>query len=261
MITLITDFGYSGFYVGSMKGVILNINPVIQIVDITHSVSPQNIEEGAYILKQAYQYFPKRTIHVVVVDPGVGSKRPIIAVSTEEYLFLAPDNRVLKYIYDDYTEYRVVEVTNSDYFLDEVSTTFHGRDIFAPVAAHLSLGVDIMDLGKEVRNYTKPEVLKPIREKNKVIGEIIYIDSFGNCITNIGAELLGNKKDLQIKIKNVVLPEIKSIYSEVKKGEILALIGSSGSVEISVNQGNAHKQFGFKIGDKVVFKSGGIKRF
>ncbi|MFO7891702.1 MAG: SAM-dependent chlorinase/fluorinase [bacterium] len=252
MITLLTDFGISDFYVGSMKGVILTINPDIQIVDISHAVSPQNIEEGAFILKQVYHYFPQGTIHVVVIDPGVGSARRIIVLDTQEYIFLAPDNGVLKYIFDDYTDYRVIEVNNSMYYLNNVSTTFHGRDIFAPIAAHLSLGVDIADLGEEISNYIKPEIIKPVKKGNKITGQVMYIDSFGNCITNISSELLESKKEIQIQIKNLVLWEIKSNYSEVSKGEVLALFGSSGMLEISVNEGNAQEQYAFRVGDRVV---------
>ena len=254
MITLLTDFGNSDFYVGSMKGVLLSINPHIQIVDITHNLSSQNIEQGAFLLKQVYHYFPKGTIHVVVVDPGVGSNRNIITVETEKYLFLAPDNGVLKYIYDDYSDYRVIAVTNPTYFLDQVSTTFHGRDIFAPVAGHLSLGVDIRDLGEECSDYCKPEIIKPVREKNKIKGEIMYIDSFGNCITNIEKEIIKEKGKLQITIKDKILLGIKSTYSAVKRGESLALLGSSGMLEISLNQGNAHKRLGIEVGDKVVIE-------
>jgi len=260
MITLLTDFGDADFYVGSMKGVILNINPNIQMVDISHAVYPQNIEQAAFVLKQVYHYFPEGTIHVVVVDPGVGSERRIIAVSTGDYIFLAPDNGVLKYIYEDYSEYKVIEVTNKRYFLDDVSTTFHGRDIFAPAAAHLSLGHNITDFGKQISNYIRPEIIKPVREGNKITGQVIYIDSFGNCITNISSELMESKNGIQIRIKNLVLSEIKSNYSEVSKGEVLALLGSSGMMEISVNQGNAQKQYGFRVGDRVEIEEARFKR-
>lgn len=260
MITLLTDFSESDFYVGSMKGVILNINPSIQIVDISHNVCAQNIDQGAFILKQAYHHFPEGTIHVVVVDPGVGSNRPIIAVSTDDYIFLAPDNGILKYIFNDYPECKVVNVTNDKYFLDKVSFTFHGRDIFAPVAAHLSLGMDLENFGNESGNYIKPDISKPIREKNTIIGEIVYIDFFGNCITNISSELLESKMENQIKIKNLVLSEIKTNYSEVCKGEILALVGSSETIEIAVNQGNAQEQFGLRVGDRVVIEEARFKR-
>jgi len=254
MITLLTDFGDAGYYVGSMKGVIVNINPDIQIVDISHTVSPQNIEEGAFILKQVYHYYPEGTIHVVVVDPGVGSARRIIAVDSGDYIFLAPDNGVLKYIFEDYADYRVIEVNNRKYFLNNVSPTFHGRDIFAPIASHLSLGLHITDLGEEISNYHKPEITKAVRKENKITGQVIYIDSFGNCITNISSELLGSKKEIQIRIKNLVLSEIKSNYSEVSKGDVLALLGSSGTMEISVNQGNAQKQYGLRVGERVVIE-------
>jgi len=251
IITLITDFGSLGPYVGSMKGVMLSINPGLKIIDISHNVSPQNVEEAAFILKHAYSFFPVGTIHVVVVDPGVGTGRPILAVQTDHYTFLAPDNGVLKYIFDENSRIGVFKVTNKKLFLKRVSSTFHGRDIFAPVAAHLSKGIPIETVGEPFTEYIRGEVKRPAVGPHRISGEIIYIDRFGNGITNIGEDLLGEKKKLQILVRDTIIKNLSTTYSDVPNGEVLALIGSSGTLEISVSHGNAKGQFGISAGDPV----------
>ncbi len=250
IITLITDFGYSDPYVGSMKGVILGINPDVQIVDITHDVTPQNIDEAAFILKRSCPFFPKETIHVVIVDPGVGSDRSIIGVKTDAAVYLAPDNGVLKHILHGHP-IEVYQITNRDYFRDHVSHTFHGRDIFAPVAAHISRGVTLDTLGPPFENVIKGELSKPVVETEKISGEIIYIDRFGNGITNIGRELVTGLQQIQIHIKSTTIKRLSNRYIDVPIGEPLALIGSGNTLEISVHQGNAAQQIGFRVGDPI----------
>ncbi len=250
MITLITDFGHRDPYVGAMKGVILGINPDVQIVDITHDVTPQNIDEAAFILKRSYSFFPEGTIHVVVVDPGVGSSRSIIGVKTDSAVFLAPDNSVLKYIFHDHPV-EVFQITNKDYFRDHVSHTFHGRDIFAPIAAHISRGMTLDILGQPFENYIKGELSKPVVEREHISGEIIYMDRFGNGITNIGGDLVTGLKQMQIHIKSTTIKKFSNRYIDVPIGEPLALIGSGNTLEISVYRGNAAQQIGFKVGDPV----------
>ena len=189
VITLLTDFGNQDAYVGIMKGVIAGINPFANIVDICHSISPQDIFSGAYLLYTSYKYFPRKTIHVVVVDPGVGSRRNIICVETKNYFFLAPDNGILSFIVQEERLKSIIRVTNSKYFLPSLSSTFHGRDVFAPVAAHLSLGVRSQKMGIKINQLKQLDMPKPVHKKTgQVEGQIIYIDRFGNLITNIKRE-------------------------------------------------------------------------
>lgn len=252
IITLLTDFGYADPYVASMKGVILGINPDVQIVDISHNVTPQNINEAAFILKRSYPFFPKGTIHVVVVDPGVGSNRSIFAVKSDSAIFLAPDNAVLKYVFDD-GPVEVYQITNRDYFRDNVSHTFHGRDIFAPVAAHISKGISLEILGRPFADYVTGKVSKPVVDANeKITGEVVYIDRFGNGITNIEGHLLAGRKQIQLHVKSITIRELSSRYTDVPAGKPLALIGSGNTLEISVHQGNASRQLEFGVGDKII---------
>jgi len=250
IITLTTDFSLEDGFVGIMKGAIYCINPQAQIVDITHHISPQNIDAASFIVNNSYKHFPAGTIHVVVVDPGVGSERRILAVAADNYYFIAPDNKILKYIFYKNETLTVVEVLNKRYFNKNVSRTFHGRDIFAPVAAHLSNGVPIEQLGKVITNYDRGEIDTPVFLHNKIIGIVIYIDVFGNLITNIKEEYILNKSFI-IKIGTTIFNNLSSSYSDVKISEPLAIIGSSGFVEIAIRNGNAKSLFSSNTGDKV----------
>jgi S-adenosylmethionine hydrolase len=252
IITLLTDFGISDPYVGSMKGIMMGINPEIRIVDISHQVTRQNIDEAAYILKRIYPYFPEKTIHVIVVDPGVGSERHILVVKTNRQTFLAPDNGVLKYVFNEHPESQVYRVTNTEYFLNTVSRTFHGRDIFAPVAAHLSRGIPVSSLGDSFLEFVKGRIPRPTVGSKRVIGEIIYIDRFGNGITNIDKDLLMKQKRIKMAIRNQIIDKLYKTYSQVPTDKPLALIGSDETLEISTNGGNAKELIGFDIGDRVV---------
>ena len=189
LITLLTDFGTADYFVGAMKGVILSINPHARIVDITHEIPPQNIPAGAFMLSAACQAFPSETIHVAVVDPGVGStRRPLVVSGCNQY-FVGPDNGLFSFIFERDREARVFHLTNEDYFRRPVSQTFHGRDVFAPVAAALSKGVRPEQLGVEIKDYQLLAQLKPRRRDARTIeATIIHIDRFGNCITNLTAE-------------------------------------------------------------------------
>lgn len=251
IITLLTDFGLSDYYVGSMKGVILSINPGIQIVDITHDICSRNVEQAAFVLKRAYSYFPNGTIHIIVVDPGVGSERSILAVQTDRHIFLAPDNGVLKYIFNTHPEAAVFRVTNTSTFLENVSHTFHGRDIFASVAAHLTKGIKIETLGKPFREYIVGEIKHPIKEPGGISGEIIYIDKFGNGVTNIEEVTFMDQKKIQVRFKSQILKGLCKTYTDVPAGEILALIGSGRTLEISARGASASDKIGLQIGDKV----------
>jgi len=249
MITLLTDFGISDPYVGMMKGVILSINPFTRIIDITHHIPPQDIEAAAYLIDSSYPYFPESTIHIIVVDPGVGSNRPILAVKINTCFFLAPDNGVLSLILN-HEKSDIVTIENSEYFLRPVSQTFHGRDIMAPVAAHLSLGVDMNKLGdpavkeKIVDLHLKAPTFSA---QGELEGKVISVDRFGNLITNIKKHMILEKfgtetiKHLHVKISNHHITKISSFYQDNESDALLAIIGSLGFLEISVNGGNASK--------------------
>ena len=258
IITLTTDFGISDAYVGVMKGVILGINPNVQIVDITHAIPPQDIREAAFLIHSAYHYFPEGTIHTIVVDPGVGSERRAIVYQTDLAFFVCPDNGILTYLlqeigHEAVLSGNVVAIQNRDYFLPEVSNTFHGRDIFAPVAAHLSLGVPLADIGPPVRDLVRLSIPTPHVSKDEIIGQIVKIDNFGNAITNISESVLvGGAALYEITVGRARLTRINRAYAESEVGEPLAIIGSFGMLEIAVNGGSAERHLGLKRGDAVV---------
>ena len=263
IITLTTDFGTSDAYVGVMKGVILGINPNVQIVDITHAIPPQDIHEAAFLIHSAYRYFPKGAIHIIVVDPGVGSDRRAIVCQTDRAFFVCPDNGILTYLLQEVWNQAappesVVAIQNRDYFLSEVSQTFHGRDIFAPVAAHLSLGVPLADIGPCVQNPVQLPISTLQISNNKLIGQIVKIDRFGNLITNISAEALDvflkNVISYEIKTGNISLTRLNRAYAESEVGTPLAIIGSFGLLEIAVNGGSAEKILGLKPGDGIIIQ-------
>lgn len=237
IITLSTDFGHTDHYVGTMKGVILGINPDSKIVDITHEIPKYDIIKAALVVRNFYKYFPKDSIHVVVVDPGVGSERKPIAVESENGIFIGPDNGVFSFILGDSSN--VFEITNREFILNNMSNTFHGRDIFAPTAAHLSLGIDIGEVGQRLSSPTLLDFKEPEIIDNKINGDVIYEDSFGNLITNIPAEKVSDVSE--IMVDGHVIDTVATSYNDVKVGDILAIVGSSGFLEISVNQGSASK--------------------
>jgi S-adenosylmethionine hydrolase len=256
IITLTTDFGLADPYVAEMKAVILGINPDAKIVDISHQVEKFNIKMGAYILAAAAPYFPRDAIHVAIIDPGVGAKRKPILIETENSFFVGPDNGVLALAAEKQGIRHVYEIANPKYMLPKVSTTFHGRDIFAPAAAYLSKGVSPSEFGREIHRIVKPKFAKIFRKGSMLIGEIIHVDSFGNIITNFAAdwlELIGVKESVKVKIGEAALRlRLCKAYAEVKAKKPLAIIGSHDFLEISVNQGNAAEAFKAKVGDKVI---------
>lgn len=247
IITLLTDFGEADGFVGTMKGVILSINPKAIIIDISHQIPPQDVDAGAFVLNCSYRYFPGGTTHVVVVDPGVGSERKILAIQSDNYFFIVPDNQVLKYIFQSSETLTVVDVLNKQFFLKNISHTFQGRDIFAPVAAHLSTGVGIEQLGHETENYDHGKIDHPIITKSSIIGKIIYNDIFGNLITNIPGEAI-NKPISLIQIGSTQINHASNSYSEVDANQPLAIIGSSGYLEIATKNGNARQQLSLDRG-------------
>lgn len=250
IITLITDFGVTDGFVGVMKGVILSINPDARIVDISHQISSQDIEAGAFILDNSYHFFPPGTIHVAVVDPEVGSQRRILAVASDRCFFIAPDNQVLKYILNSDETLTVIEVLNRQFFLKRVSQTFHGRDIFAPVAAHLSRGVPIRNLGNVIQDYDRGSIDQPVVTEQKIVGKIIYIDKFGNLITNISEDLLSKSK-ISVTVGSSQIEHLSNSYADGEIDKPLAIIGSTGFLEIAIKNGNAQNQLSIKRGDIV----------
>lgn len=259
-IALLTDLGGKDPYVGVMKGVIYGINPEARIIDLGHEVPPQDIRGAAFILKTSYKYFPPGTIHVVVVDPGVGSGRKIICLKTPDYLFLAPDNGVLTFISLEERIEEMVEVSNRRYFPEEVSQTFQGRDIFAPVAAHLSKGVKPRELGPGMSHIEEFKIAEVHFSEKGLAGEIVHIDRFGNLITNISRLDLKELREkfpgkrVRISVGGRRIPKINKSYAESPPGELLAIIGSSQLLEISLNRGSAQKALGLGRGDKVTVK-------
>ena len=249
-----TDFGTNDHFVGVMKGVILNINPKVRIVDITHAVSPQDVQGAAFLVDSSYRYFPDGTIHVIAVDPGVGSRRRAIICQTDTAYFVCPDNGVLSYVLGNDTAHRVVALGNANYWLSEVSNTFHGRDIFAPVAAHLSRGISLRKFGDGVNNVVRLPLQIPQVTKTTIAGSVIWVDRFGNLITNLTSDMLesfGMNNGFVISAGKAELSELNSAYAESEEGECLAIIGSSGYVEISVNQGSAARILGLKRNDVI----------
>ena len=258
IITLTTDFGVDDEYVGVMKGVILSINPAAIIVDITHHIKPQDLIQTAYTIKYSYKYFTKGSIHIIVVDPGVGSDRAILAVEMMGYVFLAPDNGVLSLVMDEGNIDSIVHINNSSYFLDSVSRTFHGRDIFAPVGAHISMGVKIKELGTLIdqKDIVHLDVQKPhISSEGELVGTIVSVDRFGNLITDIEFESIEKfckpGRDLQIIIGKTRITGLSKSYESVKPQTPLAIIGSRGYLEIAVNSGIASRSFVADKGDMV----------
>jgi S-adenosylmethionine hydrolase len=258
IITLTTDFGLADGYVGTMKGVILGIHPTATIVDISHDIPPQDVREAAYVLHAAYPHFPQGTIHVVVVDPGVGSERRAIALRTPQATFVAPDNGVLSYVVARERAEEIVDLTNSRYHLSPVSRTFHGRDIFAPVAAHLARCIPLAELGEPLTEIIAFPLPRPqVCPDGTMTGQVIHIDRFGNLITSIMSRDLADHPLLRegvIEIRGQSIRGIASNYAQVTLGKLLALIGSSDHLEIAVSGGNASQTLETRVGDEVLLK-------
>lgn len=255
LISLLSDFGHKDPYVAQMKAVILSINPQAKIVDISHEVEKFSIRMGAYALASAAPYFPPKTIHVAVVDPGVGTKRRAIIVETRRGLYVGPDNGVLMLAAHKEGIANVYVIDNPKYMLSHVSNTFHGRDIFAPAAAHLSTGVKLCDFGSALQDFIFPEFTKPSVNNGELMGEVLHIDGFGNVISNISAQELerfgvndGDPLVVSLGDKTLSLP-FYCAYGNVSAGSPLALIGGGNFFEVAVNQGSASKSFGVKVGD------------
>jgi len=255
IITLTTDFGPQDAYVGAVKGVILTIAPDVTIVDITHAVPPQDVRHAGFVLASAAPYFPSGTIHVAVVDPGVGSQRRPIAVESRRALYVAPDNGILTLVLHRDPATRIVHLSNAQYWLSTVSTTFHGRDIFAPVAAHLACGVPLDALGQPIDSIERFQLSQPVRQPDgSILGHVQHVDRFGNCITDIPLEWLPSDADtsIRVEIAGCQIRGLAPTYASVPPGDLVALIGSLGYLEIAIREGNAAQQLGISIDDPVV---------
>ena len=254
-ITLITDFGLKDGNVGVMKGVIWGIAPQVQIADLSHTINPQNIPEAALILLRSTPYFPGGTIHVVVVDPGVGTSRRPVAARIGDHYFVGPDNGVITMWLDraerEHLPVKFVHLDNSKYWLPEVSNVFHGRDIFAPVAGHLATGVSLMDLGSMIDDPVRLDLPQPVHTPLGLQGQIIHLDHFGNISTNIRREHLQPSPDIVVTLLGVSIKGILSTFGERPPGDLIALFGSTGNLIVSVVNGDAAQRLGAQVGDPV----------
>ena len=257
LVTLLTDFGDVDYFVPSMKGVMLGINSQLRLVDLTHHIPVYGVEQAAFFLKSCYQYFPDGTVHVVVVDPGVGSSRRAILASTSRHFFLAPDNGVLSYVLQEETSVEVRSIENKQYRLDSAGTTFDGRDLFAPSAAWLTKGHVPGSYGRLIRDYATLPHDPPRMQQRALQGRIVYIDHFGNAMTNITTEdvetfrSVTKKEYTGIKIGEVVIKGIKTHYGEGATGLPEALFNSNGYLEIFIKQGRATDRCEWQLGQTV----------
>ncbi|HEY7713145.1 MAG TPA: SAM-dependent chlorinase/fluorinase [Candidatus Binatia bacterium] len=252
LITLTTDFGLRDPFVGVMKGVIAGINPQAQVIDVTHGIPAQDVLAGALVLRHSVTYFPPGSVHVAVVDPGVGSiRRPILIECGGSY-FIGPDNGVLSLAIAAFKPATIVELSNLTYQLPAAGTTFHGRDIFAPAAAHLSLGIAPAAFGRKLDSFFRLALPEIMRRQNTLEGEIIYIDAFGNLFTNIEEhDVTWRSTGCAISMGAVRIQGLSPSYAAAGCGEFVAVINSWGVLEIAVNQGSAQRSSGASIGDKV----------
>jgi S-adenosyl-L-methionine hydrolase (adenosine-forming) len=269
---LTTDFGLHDTYVGTMKGVILGLNPQASIVDLTHEVPPQNLREAAFAVYTAYRYFTKETVHVVVVDPGVGSTRRAVVLLTPRGIFVGPDNGVFSLVIGEEARLTgtpisedggliklppimtAIDLQNKEYWLPAISTTFHGRDVFAPVAAQLSMGLDPHRLGETIDSLNTFRARRPhVNNRGVMVGAIIHTDRFGNMVTNITKQHLADfgDEDVIITVGDRQIKGLSTAYVGVEPGQVLALIGGSDHLEIAARNGSAQRLLGLSAGDKI----------
>ncbi len=253
IITLTTDFGLQDYYVSAMKGVILQEAPDARLVDISHEIPPQDIMAGSWVLKNSAMLFPSGTVHLVVVDPGVGTRRKPVALKIRDQFFVGPDNGIFSLLTRD-EDFRAVHLTQQSFWRKDPSGTFHGRDIFAPVAARLCEGADFESLGEPVDELETYRWAVPIADKDGIQGWVIHIDTFGNLITNISASLIEeviDNDEVKLYVGNTILDEILHTFGSVPDGEPVAYIGSSGMLEVAINKGNAEEMLGVQKGAQI----------
>ncbi len=253
IITLTTDFGYTDGYVGALKGVILSIAPQVMLVDITHSIEPQAIAQAAYVLQQAVPHFPAGAIHLAVVDPGVGSARRPLAVHTANATFVGPDNGLFTPFITAPDAVQIIHLTAARYWRPQPSVTFHGRDIFAPVAAHLAAGVPLSALGAPIDDPVRLIETPPHLAAGVLHAAVIHVDHFGNLITNLPADWLGQGQ-WTVEVQGVAAPAISPHYAAVARGMLVAYVGSGGTLEVAVRDGSAAQVLAAGLGDPVLVR-------
>jgi len=263
IITLLTDFGASDYFVGAMKGVILSANPYATIVDITHDIPPQDIEIAAFNLLSCYRDFPEGTINVAVVDPGVGSDRRAVVVECADRLFVGPDNGLFSWICEREGSWSATHITNQKFFRKPVSNTFHGRDTFAPVAAALLAGHQPQEFGPELTDLVKLPTLEPtMPDENTVEGRIIHIDRFGNCVTNFTWQTLesrGTSTSWRMTLNDREINSFRSFFAESEPTEVFAIVGSAGFIEICVRNGSAARLLNVQRGQRVELRGASLR--
>lgn len=261
LITLLSDFGLKDPYVAEMKAVILNICQNARIIDISHMIEEFNVGMGAFVLASAAPHFPQGTIHVAVVDPGVGTERRALLVQTNRAFYIGPDNGVLMLAAKKNQIRHVFTLVNPEFMLPRISATFHGRDVFAPAAAYLASGANPEEFGPKIRDYVVPSFARPDARAKNLVGEVLHFDNFGNVITNVSVNDL---KKARIKVgerlairhkNNSFHADVVTAYGEAEQGSLLALIGSHGFLEIAVNQGNACRKLRMKTGDALIIRA------
>jgi S-adenosylmethionine hydrolase len=259
IVTLLTDFGTADYFAGALRGAVLASNPQAQVVDITHEIPPHDVEAGAFTLLASFGAFPVGTVHVAVVDPGVGSSRRPVAVATPEHIFVGTDNGLFGYVYERVESFSVFHLTNEKYFHGDVSTTFHGRDIFAPVAGALARGVAFEELGPRIEDFVRLRFARPERQADgTLVGAIIHVDRFGNCVTNVAPrdlehEAFGRGSRLSVGGREVnCFRRFFADESSARMGEPFAIWGSAGLLELSVYRDSAARVLGVRRGARVV---------
>ena len=255
VITLTTDFGRRDGYVAAMKGAILSIAPDVSLVDVTHQVPPQDVAAGAYLLSCAYRYFPPGTVHLAVVDPGVGSARRAIVMESADHRFVGPDNGLFSAVFQRESTCNFVELRNAAYFRSAVSPTFHGRDIFGPVAAHLCNGVPPAELGPRIADPVRLDLWTVQERDNAVVGWIVHVDRFGNAISNLERGRVKHE-GARVRAGEITFDRICRTYADVPEGRALALYGSDHTLEIAINGGNAARNLGLRRGDRITVDFG-----
>lgn len=253
IITLTSDFGLQDHYVSAMKAVILGITPDVRLTDISHDIPAQDIMAGAWVVRNSAFLFPAGTVHLVVVDPGVGTARHPVALQVKDQYFVGPDNGIFSLFFNEF-EYQAYKLNNKKYWRKGVSNTFHGRDIFAPVAAHLSCGTSLDELGEPIEELVTYHWAVPIADKDGLQGWVVHIDRFGNLITNISEQLIDDhlkRKNVKIYVGNTMLKKIVTTFGDVEEGEPAAFIGSSGMLEIGINKGNAARMLSVDKGAQI----------
>ncbi len=257
VVTLLTDFGDRDYFVASMKGVILNINPQTRIVDLSHQVTPHQIGQAAYLLKSCYRYFPEGTIHLAIVDPGVGSRRRALLVNSSRYFFMAPDNGLLTYIFNEETDVEVRQIENKQYRLDSEGATFDGRDLFAPAAAWLTKGQPVGSFGRLIHDYARLAIPEPRWEQQALVGQIVYVDHFGNLISNLTSFHLNEVRSVtqhttpRIRLGNLTIESLVASYSDGSSETPCALINSNGQLEIFLKEAPASDRLKMGQGEPI----------